>query len=285
MTSRRIKKEVKPYNPIAILAICYRIRFILFFCVMTGVYANPIDLYIDLMKRCLTNTIYEDPGFANMYSFAIRENGYDWPKTAHTMIGLKRLDNLHFCMKEILNNQIPGDCIETGVWRGGATIFMRAILKAYGDDTRKVWVADSFEGLPPPDATKYPADKDLNLHLCKELAVPLEEVKDNFKKYGLLDDKVVFLKGFFRDTLPTAPIEQLALLRLDGDLFESTMDALTYLYPKLSVGGFVIIDDYGDDYGIDACLKAVQSYRDLCGITDPIIPIDGGAGVYWKKTH
>jgi hypothetical protein len=254
--------------------------FAMTFCLMNGIYANASDLYIDLMKRCLANTIYEDPGFSNKYDLSIRENGHDWPKTAHTMIGLKRLDNIHFCLKEILNNQIPGDCIETGVWRGGATILMKAILKAYGDTTRKVWVADSFEGLPPPNVLKYPADKDLNLYLYKELAVPLEEVKENFKKYDLLDDKVIFLKGFFKDTLPTAPIEQLALLRLDGDLFESTMDALTHLYPKLSVGGFVIIDDYC----IDACVKAVHSYRTLHGITDPITPIDQ-IGVYWKKTH
>jgi hypothetical protein len=231
------------------------------------------------MKRCLANTIYEDPGFSNNYDFSIRERGADWPKTAHTMIGLKRLDNIHFCLKEIIHNQIPGDCVETGVWRGGATILMKAILKAYGDDTRKVWVADSFEGLPPPDVLNYPVDKDYNLYLYKELAVPLEEVKSNFKKYDLLDNNVIFLKGFFKDTLPTAPIAQLALLRLDGDLYESTIEALTYLYPKLSVGGFVIIDDYS----IDACAQAVHYYRALHAITDPIVPIDKD-GVYWKRT-
>lgn len=254
-------------------------RFGILFLLATEIYANPRDLYIDLMKHCVANTIYEDPGLSNAYDPFIREHGHDWPRTAHTMIGLKRLDNIHFCLKEILENQIPGDCIETGVWRGGATIFMRAILKAYGDETRRVYVADSFEGLPPPNPLKYPADADLNLYLYKELAIPLEQVKANFKKYNLLDNQVVFLKGFFRDTLPTAPIEQLSLLRLDGDLYESTIDALTHLYPKLSVGGFVIIDDYS----IGACAKAVHDFRSLHGIVDPIIPIDQ-MGLYWKKT-
>lgn len=256
------------------------LNFIMSFWLLNGLNANPRDLYIDLMKHCVTNTIYEDPGFSNPYDSSIREQGQDWPKTAHTMIGLKRLDNIHFCLREIIENQIPGDCIETGVWRGGATIFMRAILKAYGDETRKIWVADSFEGLPPPNPSKYPADLNFNLYQYKELAVPLEQVRANFKKYDLLDDQVVFLKGLFKDTLPTAPIEKLALLRLDGDLYESTMDALIHLYPKLAIGGFVIIDDYC----IMACQIAVHDYRAIHGITDPIISIDS-CGIYWKKTH
>ena len=253
-------------------------RLSLLLCLVGGMYANPRDLYIDLMKRCVANTIYEDPSFHSAYNAAAREIGSDWPKTAHTMIGIQRLDNIHFCLKEILENQIPGDCIETGVWRGGSTIFMRAILKAYGDETRKVWVADSFEGLPPPNPSKYPADVGFNLNQHQELAVSLEQVKANFQKYNLLDNQVVFLKGFFCNTLPTAPIERLALLRLDGDLYESTIDALINLYPKLSVGGFVIIDDYP----VAPCVKAVHDYRTKHGITDPIIAI-GRDGVYWKK--
>ena len=256
------------------------IQCFVFFCMVNSISANPRDLYIDLMKRCVSNTIYEDPSFHAAYNPSAREEGSDWPRIAHTMIGLQRLDNIHFCLKEVLENQIPGDCIETGVWRGGATIFMRAILKAYGDETRKVWVADSFEGLPPPNPLKYPADKDFNLYQHKELAISLEQVQANFKKYDLLDDQVVFLKGFFKDSLPTAPVNQLAILRLDGDLYESTMDALTHLYPKLSVGGFVIIDDYP----VVPCVRAVNDYRAFHGITDPIIPI-GRDGAYWKKTQ
>lgn len=245
---------------------------------------DPRDLYVDLMIKCLINSIYEDhsiqPGLPNEYNSKLREVGKDWPSIGHSMIGQKRMENIHYCVKDVLKNKIPGDLIETGVWRGGATILMRSILKVYGDKKRKVWVADSFEGLPPPNSEKYPADKNLDLNKYKELAVSLDQVKSNFAKYGLLDNQVVFLKGLFSETLPTAPIKSISVLRLDGDLYESTMDALVNLYPKLSIGGYVIIDDYGV---ISACAKAVEDYRRDLNIDDQIIWIDLD-GVYWKKT-
>lgn len=245
----------------------------------------PSELYIDLMKRCLTNVIYEDPSYSataadSKFSYERRRVGRDWPMAAHTMVGLVRLDNIHYCMKEIIENNIPGDCIETGVWRGGSTILMRAILKAYGETERKVWVADSFQGLPPPNVEKYPADLGLDLYKYSELAVPIDVVMENFEKYGLLDQQVVFLKGWFSETLPNAPIQQLALLRLDGDLYESTMDSLVNLYPKLSVGGFVIIDDYM----IPACKAAVDEFRQKNNIQSHLIQIDMDS-VYWKKNE
>jgi len=205
--------------------------------------------------------------------------GRIWPIVAHTMIGLKRLDNLQFCVDEAITNGVRGDLIETGVWRGGAAIFMRAMLKAYGVTDRCVWVADSFEGLPPPDGGKYPPDAGDRLHEATELAVSLEEVKANFERYGLLDNQVRFLKGWFRDTLPAAPIERLAVLRLDGDMYQSTMDALVNLYPKLSEGGYVIVDDYG---AIPACRQAVHDYRSANGITGEIRDIDW-TGIFWQK--
>jgi hypothetical protein len=205
--------------------------------------------------------------------------GRIWPIVAHTMIGLKRLDNLQFCIEEVISNGVTGDLIETGVWRGGATIFMRAVLKAYGVSDRCVWVADSFEGLPPPDTGKYPYDAGDTLYKARELVVSLEEVKTNFERYGLLDDQVRFLKGWFRDTLPVAPIQRLAVLRLDGDMYESTMDALVNLYPKLSEGGYVIVDDYGC---IPACRRAVQDYRSATSIIEEIRAIDW-TGIFWQK--
>lgn len=243
------------------------------------------DLYLDLLKRCLTDIIYADvqekPNF-HLEPFDIhkRINGLDHPTNAHTMIGLKRLDNLHFCIENVLLNDIPGDLIETGVWRGGASIFMRGLLKAYSEDKRIVWVADSFEGLPAPNATKYPADAGDLHHENKFLAVSLEEVKSNFTKYGLLDVQVKFLKGWFKDTLPDAPIKELAVIRLDGDMYESTMDALVNLYPKLSKGGFLIVDDYG---AIPSCRQAIEDYRAANNITDEIKMIDW-TGVYWQRS-
>ena len=202
------------------------------------------------------------------------------------MIGLKRLQNIQDCVTDVIEKGVPGDLIETGVWRGGASIFMRAILKAHGDTARKMWVADSFEGLPKPDPKNYPADaaeerKDA-FYKFDQLAVSEEKVRANFARYGLLDDQVTFLKGWFRDTLPTIPATQrFAIIRLDGDLYESTWDAITALYPKLSVGGYCLIDDYG---GIPACRAAVDEYRSQNGINEPIQSVDRSC-VFWQKVR
>ena len=267
------------------------------------------ELYLDLLKKCLTRYGFgEKPepyeskkGRLKRVGYALvrrllasqrlelvrtkpfdpqaRAEGRDWPLEAETMIGLNRLDNLQSCVTDVLRRQVPGDLIETGVWRGGASIFMRAVLKVYGDTTRTVWVADSFQGLPPPDPERYPADKGDRLWTFAQLAIPLEEVKANFAKYGLLDDQVRFLAGWFRDTLPTIAAERFAILRLDGDLYESTMDALRNLYPKLSVGGYVIIDDYA----IAGCKAAVEDFRAEHNITDKLEPIDW-TGAFWQRT-
>jgi O-methyltransferase len=146
---------------------------------------------------------------------------------------------------------------------------------------RRVWAADSFEGLPPPNAEKYPLDAGLRLNTFKALAIPLEQVRENFRRYGLLDRQVRFLKGWFRDTLPSAPVGKLAVLRLDGDLYESTTDALTSLYPKLQKGGYIIVDDYND---IPACRQAVTDYRVRHGIRGKVLPVDW-TGIYWRKVN
>lgn len=205
--------------------------------------------------------------------------GEDWPVHADTMIGIKRLENIEYCFRKVIEENVPGDLIETGVWRGGSTIFMKALLKESNITDRNVWVADSFEGLPKPDEDKYVADKGDKHHKYKELAISLDEVKNNFKKYGLLDDNVKFLKGWFKDTLPVAPIEKLAILRLDGDMYESTMDGLVNLYHKLSIGGYIIIDDWG---AVKGCKQAVKDFRKENNITEEIKEIDW-TGVYWKK--
>jgi O-methyltransferase len=140
-----------------------------------------------------------------------------------TMIGMQRLTSLQHCIETVLQDDVPGDLVECGVWRGGASILMRAVLAAYGDEKRNVWLCDSFEGVPPPDEENYVADKiprfNLGLHhAAPVLAVTQEQVKANFERYGLLDDQVRFIPGWFKDTLHKAPIEQISVLRLDGDL-------------------------------------------------------------------
>ena len=209
---------------------------------------------------------------------SILGEGAQYHETAFSMIGMRRLDNLQFCCEEVIRNRVPGDFIETGVWRGGAVIFMRAILKAYGIEDRTVWVADSFCGLPPPNSAKYPADRGDHHHTIDELRVSLEDVQSNFSAFGLLDSQVMFLKGWFSETLPVAPIARLAVLRLDGDMYESTIDALTQLYPKLSGAGYVIIDDYA----IPGCRKAVDDFRAQRGIKEEMKRIDW-TGVYWQR--
>jgi O-methyltransferase len=155
---------------------------------------------------------------------------------------------------------------------------MRAVLAAHAVTDRKVYVADSFAGLPKPEPERFPADAGDLHHVQKFLAASRRDVEDNFRKYGLLDDQVVYLQGWFKDTLPGAPIEKLAVLRLDGDMYGSTMDALTNLYSKLSSGGFCIIDDYG----LPGCRKAVEDFRAAEKITAEIKEIDW-MGAFWRK--
>lgn len=268
---------------------------------------GPAELYLSLLKQCLTRYLFIDEEFRPAQGGGwsrpvagpvldvlarrgihvgrlggdrnLRETGRDWPAHAETMTGLRRLDVLQECVCGVLRGEVPGDLIETGVWRGGSSIFMRAVLAAYGDRNRQVWVADSFRGLPKPDAARYPSDAGLDLSTTPELAVGLEDVKANFSRYGLLDDRVRFLVGWFADTLPGAPIDRLALIRLDGDLYASTMDALTALYPKLSVGGYVIVDDYG---ALETCRRAVHDFREANGIGEPIEEVDW-TGAYWQR--
>jgi hypothetical protein len=265
---------------------------------------TPRALYIDMIKRCVLNIPYVDAeinpvqplgrlrsvvlqGFkragiqlahARRGNYKARLEGKDYSDVAHSMLSLQRLNNLQTCVEAVLKDGVPGDFIETGVMRGGAVILMRAILKAHGVTDRRVWAADSFEGLPAPNVEKYPEDDGAAWHLRPLTEVALEYVKRNFERYGLLDDQVRFLKGWFRDTLAGAPIDKLAILRLDGDLYESTMDALVPLYPKLSSGGFIIVDDYN----LPMCRKAIHDYRARENISEPIVPIDD-AGVYWRK--
>jgi len=197
---------------------------------------------------------------------------------AHTMIGEKRLDNIKFCIETVLKENVSGDFIETGIWRGGACIFMRGILKAYDVSDRIVWCADSFDGVPEPS---WPQDSNFNISksVLPVLAVPLEEVQELFQRYGLLDEQVKFLEGWFKDTLGEAPINKISILRLDGDLYESTMDALNLLYEKVQSGGFIIVDDYES---CPPCKAAIVDFRQQNNIVASLEVIDGHS-VYWRK--
>jgi hypothetical protein len=235
------------------------------------------------MKATLTRMLFmnDEPGNdadALADRREVRQFGNDWPEDGETMIGMARLDNLQECVETVLEEGIPGDLLEAGVWRGGAVILMRAILAAHDVKDRNVWVADSFCGLPPPDAERYPQDVPINLSHFSELAVSLDQVRSNFGRYGLLDDQVRFLEGWFKDSLPSAPVDQLAVLRLDGDYYESTIQILEALYHKVTPGGYVIVDDFG---AVAQCRAAVGDFRAARGIEDDIVPVDW-TGVYWR---
>ena len=268
------------------------------------------DLYLELLKKSLTRSLFDRllvpvyeqrrptlrstlftpirtllarNGLVLTRSLLARDVFADSPPVevhnADTLIGPVGLDNLRYCIEDVLTHNVPGDFIEAGVWRGGATIFMRGALEAHGDHARTVWVADSFRGLPNPDVRRYPEDAgDEAIAGRDDFAIPLDVVKQNFARYGLLDDRVRFLPGWFHDTLPTAPIERLAIMRLDADMYGSTMDALRFLYPRLSMGGYVIVDDYWRP----KCSAAVDAYRAEHGIREELIRVDR-AIVYWQR--
>jgi O-methyltransferase len=271
------------------------------------------ELYLDLLKRCLTRTLHFDPyqridpmratwkrllyqlhlpvrrllaqfgvEIVRVARTGGRTDGHDFPAQAETMIGLERLDNLHECIRTVITEDVPGDLLEAGVWRGGASIFMRAALQAYGDSDRIVWAADSFQGLPPPDPEQYPSDAGDTFFQNPHLAVPLAEVEANFRRYGLLDRRVRFVQGWFRDTLPHVPLTQVAVLRLDGDMYESTLVALEALYDKVTVNGYVIVDDY---YAVPTGAgRATDDFRSQRGIEEQLVRIDWG-GAYWRRVH
>lgn len=171
--------------------------------------------------------------------------------------------------RQVREQNIPGDLMECGVWRGGITVYMRALLKAFGDDSRNVWVSDSFNGVPnaarqesnnyevPDDIARMDksqwggsvTEPDLDGKVVQKNILTVEQtmVTDNFVRFGLFDDKVKMLPGWFNESLPEAPqkgLKQLAILRVDGDLYTSTMDVLQNMYQFVSPGGFVIFDDY-----------------------------------------
>lgn len=255
------------------------------------------ELRIFYLKKCIIENTDFDYGKLHNIGYEMpeefeelwqsRQNGY-FPQRkisnsgfSHTMIGRKRLDSLHQCLDHVRQCRISGDLIECGVWRGGASIFMAAYAAAFNMSNRRILVADSFEGLPEPS---LPQDKRLDLSKNKfpELAISLETVKESFKRFGFNEGNVLFLKGWFKDTLPTAPVNDVALLRLDGDLYESTMDCMKALYDRVTKGGVVIIDDWG---ALEQCRQAVTDFFESRGEELPEIKTIDWTGVYWIKNE
>jgi O-methyltransferase len=248
--------------------------------------------YLDVLKLCLcdlggtrttsvTRTFEGDVMSRELDGdqLRFRTAGMDWPLHGLTMVGLARLDDLQRCVESIVRDAVPGDLIEAGSWRGGASILIRATLDSLGEEDRTLWVADSFQGFPRADAPKDDAyDLSADLAEVDFLAVPLEEVRASFARFGA-ERGVKFVPGFFQDTLPTLGGRQWAIARLDGDTYDATRLSLQVLYPGLSAGGYLIVDDY---LQIDPCREAVDDFRREHEITEPIEPIDW-SGARWRK--
>ncbi len=206
-----------------------------------------------------------------------RITGSDGPLNALTAVGLLRLDDLQACVESVVADDVDGDLIETGVWRGGATILMRATLDSLGVKEKTVWAADSFQGFPLAEG-EIPDRHKGELSPRDFLAVPLEEVKRNFTRFGC-ERGVKFVPGFFEETMPSLRGRKWSLIRLDSDSYESTLLTLQTLYPGLSMGGYLIVDDYGS---LDACRRAVDDFRREHGITEPLERVDW-ACARWRR--
>jgi Macrocin-O-methyltransferase (TylF) len=252
--------------------------------------------YLELLKLCLCDLAgartlsvartgptrrKETPVFLHEVTeeeLALRAVGGDWPFSGLTMVGLSRLDDLQACVEAVVADGVEGDVIEAGTWRGGASILARAALDSLGADDRTVWVADSFQGLPPPDTEAFPEDRELDLSRVEFLAVPPEEVRSYFARFGC-EQGVELVEGFFDETLPRLRGRRWAVVRLDGDSYEATWVGLESLYPGLSAGGYLIVDDY---VLIEECRRAVDEYRSQNGITEPIEQIDWNS-IQWRR--
>jgi hypothetical protein len=204
--------------------------------------------------------------------------------------GMERLTLVREIYKKIHAKEVEGDLVECGVWRGGQTILMRALLEAYEDTSRKVWVSDSFGGVPnaeqqkahpdsqnvPEKARKYDEknwgslvqQKDAAGTTAKRniLTVERQSVQDNFRRFGLYDDeRIKWLPGWFNEALPHAAeqgLTKIAILRIDGDLYSSTMDVLVNLYQYVSSGGYLIFDDYN----LAPSKQAIHDFFDKHGL-------------------
>ncbi|CAH1798105.1 unnamed protein product [Owenia fusiformis] len=247
------------------------------------------DIYLKTLKVTLTGYAFKSKSIkVGAGEIAIgnqamnddaRKRGADWPSVGYTMIGTIGLENVQELLEHVIQDGVPGDFLEAGVWRGGASMFAKAIMNSYNQQNRQTWVCDSFEGLPPATQAK---DND-HWSKMKALAVSKEIVRGHFDEFFLLDETVHFIQGYFVYSLPclrktlTERNNKIAVLRADGDMYESLMDILFNLYEFVPVGGYIIIDDWG----IQVAKKAVQEFRAMHDIKSTIFPFRG-ISMYWK---
>lgn len=238
------------------------------------------NAYIDLIKRTITNyaflggaSSFDDFRCVTLYDLEQSKWKIDRMAQPLTLLTKSQLDLIEEIVVVLDELKVPGDFLEAGVWRGGAVILMRALLDAYQIKGRRVFAADSFSGIPlNTNAVNDPVDK-----WRDRWAATLEEVRQNIARLGLLDEKIVFTPGYFADSLASLANERFALIRLDSDSYDSVQTSLEYLYPLLSRGGFIIIDDWH----LPGCRMAVEDYRARHAIGGEIQVRSGNA--FWAK--
>ena len=240
------------------------------------------DWCIEVVKNSLVGYL----GDAHFDRFALMNHG-----KASAIIrwdGYRRLTTIEHLLEAIISRRVPGDLVEAGVFKGGVGILMQAILRKHKlDQIRRVWNFDSFNGYPHVNVSRYPQDEEWKDVWFEEkfwdqgfINTSLKQVKDNFATHGMLNGNVHFVQGWFAHTLPRAEVNRIAFLHIDADLYSSITQALEYLYPKLSPGGVVLLDDFK----FPASYLAIAGFRQRYGIktkwrfAETLDPI-----MYWFK--
>lgn len=195
----------------------------------------------------------------------------------YSMCESKDIDQIKILLENIIRNNIPGCIVETGIWKGGMAMWMKAILMHHNNN-RNIYLYDIFGKFPPPSNPK-----DNYIHSITDVlfehAPTVTDVQHNFQKFGLFDSDIKFIIGDIINTVPQNQLDQIALLHCDSDYYESTKVVLENFYWKISKGGYIIIDDYNNEYL--ACKQAVDEFRTKYNIYTPIIKISEGS-VYWE---
>lgn len=255
--------------------------------------------YIPSYKQLMTSTSFEKlleqlPNYMN--SICCLHYSKHIPKLyVYSMLSKDGLSNIEDCVNCVLNDKVRGDFVEAGIWRGGTGILMKSILNEYKCRDRKVFLLDSFEGMEniadtgssitqnnhPIDVLCSHALNDIEKYFGQTLIeTSVDEVEHNLKHFGCWDDNVVLVKGWFTDDYPFDQIREISVLRLDCDYYYPTMVCLEHLYDKISVGGFIILDEYYLEFMGERL--AVDDFRHRRGITTPVVRVDKGIG-YWRK--
>jgi hypothetical protein len=185
----------------------------------------------------------------------------------HTMCSNARLRGLYHGLHDVVIRNVPGDVVECGSARGGSAALMGLTLRKLGAQ-RKMWLFDTFEGLPAPSVND--PDRDIADLFTGTCVGTVEEVRGLFACLNLLQG-TEFVQGLFQDTVAVSPISQIAFLHIDGDWYESVKTCLENLYEKVAPGGIIQLDDYGYWQG---ARKAVDEFLGRRGIQSPLQRLD-----------